>query len=147
MKEDINTTAGQSKKKTANKTIFYTVGTIVLVGAIAGGSFYAGTQYGKKRAQDTISQKVTQALNPLSLLSNNPLLPNSFIGSISKIDNGTITIKLATGEQKKVEVNSTAQITQQSKTLTVNDLKTDQKVTVFVKKDGDKQVATRILVR
>lgn len=147
MKEEKQESTQSQTKKSKKKPVLLTLAGVLVVGAAAGGGYYAGLQKGRSEAAEVIAGKITETLNPLNLLSSNPIFPGSVIGQVTKIESDKITVKKANGEEKTIAIASTTQVTKQSETLKVNDVQKDQQVTVFVKKDGDKETATRIIVR
>lgn len=125
---------------------------IVLVSGLIGGAigFWRGAIYGQKRAGTEAIRAVADIANPLNLLSNNPIFPNTFVGKVTDQSKTGITVKLANGETKKVIFDTNTQVTKGNSILTTNDLKKDASVTVLAKaKDNDKKtlVATRIIIR
>lgn len=146
MKEDKLQLEPQHKKRKSSKPTIIAVGILILA-AVGGSSFYAGLKLGEKRGAEIVAKKITDTLNPLNLLSNNPVLPGTVVGNISQVDSQSLTLKLANGDEKKLRLTDKTQVTQQSNTLKISDLKTGQQVTVFVKQDTKKDQALRVLVR
>lgn len=147
MKEEKQESTQSQTKKSKKKPVLLTLAGILVVGSAAGGGYYAGLQKGRSEATKIITGKITETLNPLNLLSSNPIFPGSVIGQVTKVESDKITVKKANGEEKTIAIASTTQVTRQSETLKVSDVQKGQQVTVFVKKDGDKETATRIIVR
>ncbi len=120
----------------------------VIVGALAaGGGYYVGFQKGKAEGGEAAIKKIGDALNPLNLLANNPVLPNTVMGQIASVGNDSITITQINGQKKQIEINHSTQITQHTNTLNISDLKPGNQVTVFVNKQGKLETASRIIVR
>ncbi|MDQ5885840.1 MAG: hypothetical protein QG628_237 [Patescibacteria group bacterium] len=135
----------QKKPRNRTKTILLSLGVVLLVLIGAGLGYLAGLQKGKELAKQEITKKVTDLLNPLNVLSSNPLFPNSVVGKVTTANATEITIKQINGESKKVTVDKDTQVTKQSKEVTASDIKAENEVTVILKKDSD--TATRIIIR
>ncbi len=119
----------------------------LLVGASAGIGYYTGFQKGKEQGGEAAIKKITEAINPLNLIANNPVLPGTVIGQVTEVGNNVITIKQVNGQEKRIALSESVQVTQQSNTLDISAVKQGNQVTVFVKKDGNKESATRIIIR
>lgn len=137
--------AAQKKSGSKKKTVFLSLGVIVLVIIGTGIGYVAGLQKGKELAKQEITKKVTDLLNPLNALSSNPLFPNSVVGKVTTANNTEITVKQINGETKKVKIDKDTNVTKQSKSVTASDIKAENEVTVILKKDSD--TATRIIIR
>jgi hypothetical protein len=135
----------QKKPRNRTKTILLSLGVVLLVLIGAGLGYLAGLQKGKELAKQEITKKVTDLLNPLNVLSSNPLFPNSVVGKVTTANATEITVKQINGESKKVTIDKDTQVTKQSKEVTASDIKAENEVTVILKKDSD--TAARIIIR
>lgn len=136
---------GQKKSNNRTRNIFLSLGVILLILIGTGLGYYAGLQKGKELAKQEITKKVTDLLNPLNVLSSNPLFPNSVVGKVTTANATEITVKQINGESTKVKIDKDTQVTKQSKEVTASDIKANNDVTVILKKDSD--TATRIIIR
>lgn len=122
---------------------------VLMLGIGAGLGYWQGYTKGKKSGVQAVTSRITNLINPLSALSNNPLLPNTVIGIVSNADSKEMTVKLANGDQKKVLLNDATVVTKEDKTIKLTDIKKGTAVTIFVKTDkkGGTQTANRVIIR
>lgn len=124
---------------------------IILTAAVSGSlGFWRGAMYGKQQATKETVRTLANIANPLNLLSNNPLFPNTIVGKVSDRTNSGMSVRLINGDVKKVVFDSKTQVTKGSSTLTLNDIKKDANLTVFTRTKDNKSstlLATRILIR
>lgn len=120
---------------------------IIVIFISAGTGYFAGFKMGQKSGAKKVVQKVTDLLNPLNAVSNNPLFPHTFVGRVADINDNAITIKLANKEEKKVALTKTTKVSKQNKVLGIKDVKKDDQVTIFtIGKDSD-TTANRVVLR
>jgi hypothetical protein len=146
MKDDKIQLEPRQKKSKNKKPVLSLLIILALVG-ISAGSYYIGLRQGEKKGAEALTAKIADTLNPLNVLSNNPVFPNSAIGPITKVESDSITVRQANGNEKKLLITDRTQITQKTNTLSAKDLKKDQQVTVIFTKESNKEKATRIIVR
>lgn len=123
------------------------VAAILLVGLSGSVGYYIGFKKGKTEGGEAAIRKITEAINPLNLIANNPVLPGTVIGQVTAVGNNVLTVKQVNGQEKQISLSENIQVTQQSNTLDISAVKQGSQVTVFVKKEGSKELATRIIVR
>ena len=120
---------------------------VIVIFISAGTGYFAGYKMGQKSGAKKVVQKVTDLLNPLNAVSNNPLFPHTFVGKVTDINDNAITIKLANKEEKKVALTKTTKVSKQNKVLGIRDVKKDDQVTIFtIGKDSD-TTANRVVLR
>jgi hypothetical protein len=126
------------------------IGVALLGAAIGGGiGFWRGAIYGKRQATNQTLKTVANIANPLNLLANNPIFPNTVVGKITDKSSAGMSVKQVNGDVKKLNFDGSTQVTHDNKVLTVNDLKKDNDVTVFTKtgRNGKGLIASRVLIR
>lgn len=144
--------SSENKKKfkfpDINRAMLNTILLVLIIVVISGGIGYAiGFQYGKKAGAQSLIGKVTDFLNPLNAVSDNPLFPSTTVGKVDSANASKITVVQPNGDKKNIAINSKTKITQQDKTLSVDAIKKDNPVTVFTTGKGDDLTATRIILR
>lgn len=117
MKEEKQESTQSQTKKSKKKPVLLTLAGVLVVGAAAGGGYYAGLQKGRSEAAEVIAGKITETLNPLNLLSSNPIFPGSVIGQVTKIESDKITVKKANGEEKPLQLRQLLRLQSKAKHL------------------------------
>ncbi len=130
---------------------------IVLVLVAIGGSFLLGYsrghEAGQKASADALKKSINDLVNPMNILSKNPLFPTTVIGKFDSLSGSKLSVKLANGTTSSVIINKDTKVTQNSKTIKLADVKKDSNLTVFTQKqdknssDKDSPIASRIIVR
>jgi len=116
--------------------LLLTVGLLIYIGnTIYNKGYSAGLKKGKKDA--TTSGLLNNITNPFQSVS----------GKVVELKNNKITVLTTKGEKKTIDLSKTVKVSKKTATLTVNDIKKDQKVTVFVQGKDDDITATRIVLR
>ncbi len=130
------------------RDILQTMLLVVIVVALSGAiGYFAGFQMGRRQGAKDAVKKVTDLINPLNAISDNPLFPSTILGTASAVNDTSITIKQANGSTKTIVVTDKTEVTKGDKTLTYKDVKKGANVTVLtVGKDKD-QTASRIVLR
>lgn len=124
-----------------NRTVKILIAIVVLL-AVAGGSFYGGTLYGKNQAQTTFAAArqrggafpgagsiVVGELPPDSLQQQGQTLGGALFGQIKEIGDGAMVISDNNGKQIPVKVTDTTLIEKQA-SVTLADLVAGE--TVFI---------------
>ena len=132
-----------------NKQLSLILGAVLVLVLASGIAFYSGIQIGKKEATKAINRKIGDFINPLTALATNPLFPDSVVGKVTSVNGKSITVKRIDGKTATITVNDKTLITQNTKTLSISDIKKDANVTVFTSKSSkqDNLVSSRIIVR
>lgn len=132
-----------------NKQLSLILGVVLVLVLSSGIAFYSGIQIGKKEATKAINRKIGDFINPLTALATNPLFPDSVVGKVTSVNGKSITVKRIDGKTATITVNDKTLITQNTKTLSISDIKKDANVTVFTSKTSkqDNLVSSRIIVR
>jgi hypothetical protein len=131
-----------------NRSILNTLLLVILVvGLSASISGFVGYQLGKREGARLAVKKVTDFLNPLNAVSDNPLFPTTTIGKVSAISKTSVTVKQPNGSEKTIPLDSKTRVTQQDKNKSIDDVKKNTEVTVFANGKGDDTVANRIVIR
>ena len=140
--------SGKSIRKN-NKQLSLILGAVLVLVLASGIAFYSGIQIGKKEATKPINRKIGDFINPLTALATNPLFPDSVVGKVTSVNGKSITVKRIDGKTATITVNDKTLITQNTKTLSISDIKKDANVTVFTSKSSkqDSLVSSRIIVR
>ena len=106
-----------------------------------------GYQFGKKAGAQATIGKVTDLLNPLNAISDNPLFPSTTVGKVYSIDGKTITVLQPNGNKKKISLSDKTKITEKDRVISTKEVKKDSSVTVFTTGKGDSTIASRVVVR
>jgi hypothetical protein len=140
-------TRSKKNKGFSKKPVVFIVLCSVVIGAAGG--YFGGYQMGRKAAAREVSKRITDIINPLNVLSSNPLFPHTVVGKVTNVGQKELTVKQLNGDSRKIIIDSKTQITQQAKSLVVTDIKKDASVTVLLKQDSnkDQDLASRIIIR
>ncbi len=131
-----------------NRSIFNTIALVILlIGASAGVGYGVGYKTGQRDGAKQAVKKVTDYLNPLNAISDSPLFPGTIIGKVSSISKGSLELKMANGQSKKVILNENTKYTKTDKAISFNEIKKDADVTVFTTGKDSAQTATRVVLR
>lgn len=138
-----------NKKSSAiNRSVLNTMLLVVILVVVsAGGGYAAGFQMGKKEGAKAAVKKVTDLLNPLNAVSDNPLFPQTILGKVADVSKSSITVTLANGEEKSVPLNEKTKVSQQDQAKSISDIKKDSQVTVFTTGKDKEKVANRVVIR
>ena len=141
----------QQKTKKAFKLHRSVLNTIILVilliGASAGVGYGIGYKTGQRDGAKQAVKKVTDYLNPLNAISDSPLFPGTMLGKVTNITKGSLELKMANGQTKKVILNENTKYTKTDKSISFNEIKKDADVTVFTTGKDSAQTATRVVLR
>ena len=121
--------------------------TAVLIAISSAGGFYFGIQIGKKQGAQAAVTQVTDLLNPLKAVSNNPAFPYTSIGKVVSVNNSAMKLRLADGTEKEILLDEKTNVSKGSKALTLEDIKVDSNVTAFTAGKGKNQLAVRVILR
>lgn len=137
-----------SKRVRKQRDLLQTVLLVVIViGMSLGVGYFAGFQMGKKEGARLAVEKVTDFINPLNAISNNPLFPSTVIGKVKSVESTSVTVALANGESKTVVVSDKTVVTKGDKTLGLKDVQKGGTVTILTQGKGSEQTAKRIVIR
>lgn len=146
----VNTQVDQSNRKNnkIRRDVFQSVLLVFIIVVISLGAGYAaGFQMGKRQGAKAAVQKVTDLINPLNAISDNPLFPSTVLGKVSAVSETSLKVKLANGKDKTIVINEKTTVTKGDKTLTLKDVTKDANVTVLTQGKDREQTATRIVLR
>ncbi len=130
------------------RDLLQTVLLVLIVVAISAGAGYAaGFQMGKREGGRLAVKKVTDYINPLNAISDNPLFPSTVLGEVVDITDTSIKIKQANGSEKTIVINDKTRVTKGSDSLSFKDVTKDSNVTVITTGKDKDQTATRIIIR
>lgn len=119
----------------------------IVVAISAGVGLGVGYQLGKREGARLAVRKVTDFLNPVNAVSDNPLFPSTTVGTTTAISESSITVKMPNGKEKKIPLNKQTRVTKQDKELSVKNVAKNSQVTVFAKGRDKDLIATRIVIR
>lgn len=131
-----------------NRTIKIILGIIVLL-AVAGGSFFGGTVYGKNQAQTTFAAarprgaftgEMPEGLQPGA--GQRSAQGGMLLGQIQQIGNGVMVVTNADGKETQVTVTDTTLIEKQA-SVTLADLEVGETVIVSGSQAADGNITAR----
>ena len=146
----VNAQEDQSSRKNSKirRDVFQSVLLIFIIVVISLGAGYAaGFQMGKREGAKAAVKKVTDLINPLNAISDNPLFPGTVLGKVDSVSSTSLKVKLANGKEKTVVINEKTVVTKGDKTLSLKDVTKDASVTVLTQGRDREQTATRIVLR
>jgi hypothetical protein len=150
----MNTESTTTNKDKKNKSFGINKGSVIIFMLVvmivllsAAGGFWAGNTYGQAKGKKAAVGQITDLLNPLNAISNNPAFPYTVIGKVSKVNNQKVTVKLPNGDEKSVAISDKTKVSQGSNVKTINDIKKDANITVFTIGKGSNEAASRIIIR
>lgn len=121
---------------------------VVCIGLLTGGlGYFVGFQLGKKEGARLAVKKVTDFINPLNALANNPLVPGSVAGTVMSIDASSIQVKDTKNKEVTIPINGRTKVTKGETAVTMKEVLKDSQVTVLTTGKDKKLVATRIVIR
>ncbi|MCX7708106.1 MAG: DUF5666 domain-containing protein [Anaerolineae bacterium] len=132
-----------------NRTVKIILGIILLL-AVAAGSFYGGTVYGKNQAQASFAaarQRGSLPFNPQGtpfpgMGQRNAQQPGMLFGQIAEIGDGTIVVTDANGKQVQVKVTDTTLIEKQA-SVSLSDLTAGETVLISGRQEADGSITAR----
>ncbi len=137
-----------SKNVRIKRDILQTVLMVAIVITIsAGGGYFAGFQMGKREGARLAVKKVTDFINPLNAISDNPLFPSTVLGKVSGVSDTSVKVKQTNGKEKTIIVTDKTVVTKGDKTLSIKDVEKNAPVTVLTQGKDSDQTATRIVIR
>lgn len=130
------------------RDILQTMLLVIIVVVLSGGiGYFAGFQMGRRQGGKDVVKKVTDLINPLNAISDNPLFPSTVLGVASEVNDTSIKVKQPNGSEKTIIVTDKTSVTKGDKTLTYKDVKKGASVTVLTTGKDKEQTATRIVIR
>lgn len=132
-----------------NRTVKIILGIILLL-AVAGGSFYGGTLYGENQAQATFAAARQRGAVPANLQGTpfpamgqrNLQQAGMLFGQIAEIGEGTLVVTDANGKRVQVKVTDTTLIEKQA-SVSLSDLTTGETVLVSGRQEADGSITAR----
>lgn len=138
----------KSKNQKSKRNIAQIVILALILVIISGGAgYFAGFQYGKKEGARLAVKKVTDIINPLNAVSNNPLFPSTIVGKVSAIDKKEIKVKTPNGEEKTIPLSDKTKVTKGSASLSLKEVTKDSSVTIVATGKDKDFAATRIIIK
>lgn len=148
MSAEIITSSEQTKKrrvpilsKRALIIILIVIAELALLFSVFGVGYKIGQDVGKKDAT------VESGLNSFNSLLGNISNPfRSTTGKVSAISADSISIEKSNGETKTVKITSDTKVSRRSEPVSVSDVKTGTRASVFLDESASEPTATRIIV-
>ena len=157
MKDTVSTQGSEKRRnKLLSKQVVVPTVIVVAVLSVAGSyilGYSKGHTAGQQASSKALRDGISNLINPINALSNNPIAPYTIIGKADSISGSKLTVKMVNGTSKTVVVTDKTKITKSGKTIKLSDIANNTNLTVFTQKqdanssDKDSPNASRIIVR
>jgi cytoskeletal protein RodZ len=121
--------------------ILIIIAELALLFAVFGVGYKIGQDVGKK---DATVQAGLSGFNSLLGNVSNPF--RSTTGKVASVSADSITVETSNGEKKIVKITSDTKVSRRSEPVSVTDIKTGVRASVFLDESASEPTATRIII-